>query len=62
MAKYIETGTRYIKEVRSEMAKVVWPTWVELRGSTILVIILSIFFAAYVGIIDLFLSFVWQIF
>jgi preprotein translocase subunit SecE len=62
MSKYIDTSMRYIKEVRVEMAKVVWPTWIELRGSTILVIILSVFFAAYVGIIDLFLSFIWRIF
>ena len=62
MPKFVDESVKYIKEVRTEMTKVVWPTWKELRGSTILVIILSLFFAVYVGLIDLLLSFVWQIF
>ena len=62
MAKYVDSSVKYVKEVRSEMSKVVWPTWLELRGSTILVLILSFFFAAYVGIIDIILTEIWRIF
>ena len=56
MNNFIEKTKRFIREVKAEMAKVTWPTWPELKGSTILVIIVSIFFAVYVGIVDMVLS------
>jgi preprotein translocase subunit SecE len=56
MAKFVDDTQKFLKEVRVEMSKVTWPTWIELRGSTILVIIVSIFFAAYIGIFDILIS------
>ena len=56
MAQYVEETKKFLKEVRVEMAKVTWPTWTELKGSTVLVIIVSIFFAVYIAAIDLILS------
>lgn len=56
MAKFVEDTQRFIKEVRIEMSKVTWPTWIELKGSTILVIIVSVFFAAYIGIFDIIIT------
>ena len=50
------------ERVKSEMLKVVWPSWPELKGSTILVIILSAFFAIYIGGVDLILSMVRRMF
>jgi len=38
------------------MLKVTWPTWPELKGSTVLVIIVSVFFAAFIAGIDLILA------
>lgn len=58
MAKAIDDSKKFIKEVRAEMSKVTWPNWLELKGSTILVIIVSIFFAVYIGMVDILLSFV----
>ena len=58
MAKFVEETRKFIKEVRIEMSKVTWPTWIELRGSTILVIIVSVFFAAYIGIFDIIITFI----
>ena len=58
MAKFVEETRKFLKEVRVEMSKVTWPTWLELRGSTVLVIIVSIFFAAYIGILDIILTFI----
>jgi preprotein translocase subunit SecE len=43
---------RFLKEVQSEMAKVTWPTFRQLVGSTIIVLILVCFFAVYLGAID----------
>ena len=62
MAKITEKTLKYLREVKIEMSKVAWPSWPELKGSTILVIILSAFFAIYIGVVDLILSFVSRIF
>jgi preprotein translocase subunit SecE len=62
MAKINERILKYLKEVKIEMSKVAWPSWPELKGSTILVIILSAFFAIFIGGVDLVLSFVSRIF
>jgi len=58
MAKLIENLKKFLKEVKAEMSKVSWPSWPELKGSTILVIIVSIFFSVYVGLVDVMLSLV----
>ncbi len=58
MAKLIENLKKFLKEVKAEMSKVTWPSWLELKGSTILVIIVSIFFSVYVGVVDVMLAFV----
>jgi preprotein translocase subunit SecE len=58
MQKFIQEMQKFLKEVRIEMSKVTWPTWIELRGSTILVILVSIFFAAYIGIFDIIITFI----
>ncbi|MBT4483794.1 MAG: preprotein translocase subunit SecE [Candidatus Latescibacteria bacterium] len=56
MAKLIEKIKKFFREVKSEMSKVTWPSWNELKGSTILVIIVSAFFAIYIGFIDIILT------
>ena len=58
MAKLLDDSKKFVKEVKAEMSKVTWPNWPELKGSTILVIIVSIFFAVYVGAVDVMLSLV----
>lgn len=40
------------KESRTELRKVIWPTWVELRQTTIIVIIAVILVAALLALID----------
>jgi len=39
-----------------EMKKVSWPTWQELKGSTIVVLILSLILAVFLFVVDLLLS------
>jgi len=46
----------FLKEVRVEMTKVTWPSWEELRGQTIVVIIAVLIISAFIGIVDLVLS------
>jgi preprotein translocase subunit SecE len=46
----------FLQGVRSELSKVEWPKFDEFLGSTLVVLVLVIFFAIYLGIIDLGLS------
>ena len=43
---------QYIKEVVQELKKVTWPTWEELKGSTLVVIIFSIIMGCYIAGLD----------
>ena len=46
----------FLKDVRVEMTKVTWPTWEELKGQTIVVIVAVLLIAAFIGSVDLVLS------
>ncbi len=43
---------QYLKEVVQELKKVTWPTWEELKGSTMVVIFFSVVMGMYVAAID----------
>lgn len=43
---------RYVKETIAEMKKVVWPTRQYVGKSTVIVIISSVFFAIFLGLVD----------
>lgn len=47
---------QFFKEVKSELGKVVWPSYDEFIGSTIVVLVLITAFAIYLGAVDLALS------
>jgi len=53
-----EIGRRaaFLREVWAELKKVTWPTWVEVVGSTVVVILTSMMFAVMIGIWDKLLS------
>jgi len=42
----------FLKEVRVELGKITWPSRDELIGSTIIVLMLVAFFAAFLGLSD----------
>jgi preprotein translocase subunit SecE len=52
----IKKIVKFVKEVRQELTKVAWPSKYELRDSTIVVIVLSILLAAFIGVVDYGLS------
>ena len=52
---YARTAT-FLGEVRLEMQKVTWPTWTELKGQTIVVIIAVLVIAAFIGVVDFVLN------
>ena len=43
-------------DVKYEMSKVSWPDWDSLRGSTYVVLVLSLILTLFLFIVDLFLS------
>lgn len=43
---------QYLKEVVEQLKKVTWPTWEELKGSTVVVIVFSVIMALYLFGID----------
>ncbi|MFY9402674.1 MAG: preprotein translocase subunit SecE [Candidatus Omnitrophota bacterium] len=52
----IAKPVNFIKEVKAELSKVAWSTRRELLASTIIVIIVTIILAIFVGLIDAGLS------
>jgi preprotein translocase subunit SecE len=43
---------QFLKEVRIELSKIVWPSFNEFLGSTIIVLIVIALFSIYLGVID----------
>jgi preprotein translocase subunit SecE len=52
----LQRATKFLGDVRTEMSKVSWPTWPQLKGQTIIVIVVAIIFAVYIFVIDHILS------
>ncbi|MDO5563264.1 MAG: preprotein translocase subunit SecE [Synergistaceae bacterium] len=46
----------YIRESKAELKKVTWPTKQQLWYSTLVVIVVTFIFAAYLGLVDLLLT------
>lgn len=43
---------RFLGEVRAEVRKVTWPSWTELRKSTVVIIIFVIIIGLVIGLMD----------
>jgi preprotein translocase subunit SecE len=48
--------TNFLRGVKVELSKVSWSTRQELVGSTIVVIVITLILACYIGVIDIALS------
>ncbi len=53
---YYKQGTDFLRDVRSEVKKVTWPTRKETLASTSVVIVAVFLIAIYLGLVDLGLS------
>ena len=42
----------WFRGMKSELKKVVWPTWTQVVNNTVVVIVVSIIFAIVIGLID----------
>ena len=43
---------RWFRGMKSELKKVVWPTWSQVLNNTVVVIVVSVIFAIVIGLID----------
>jgi preprotein translocase subunit SecE len=48
--------SNYVQETREELRKCTWPSWDELKGSTVVVLIATIVLGTFTVLIDLFLG------
>jgi preprotein translocase subunit SecE len=46
----------YVEELRTEMRRVTWPSWKQVRSTTLVVIVAVFAFAGYFAIVDTFLG------
>jgi preprotein translocase subunit SecE len=53
---WIDRSSSFLREVRSEMAKVTWPSANELKGQTLVVIVAVLLIAAFIGLVDVVLN------
>jgi len=44
--------SNFVQDVKQEMAKVSWPTKDQLKGQTLIVIAVSLFFALFIFVVD----------
>jgi preprotein translocase subunit SecE len=56
LRKTVQKTSAFLQEVRGEMQKVTWPSWPELKGQTLVVIIAVLLIAAFIGVVDIILS------
>ena len=49
---YLKQLTDYVRQTREELRKCTWPTWEELKGSTVVVAISIVLLGGYTVIVD----------
>ena len=53
MGEWPANTKNYIQELQAEMRRVSWPSWKQVRATTIVVIVAVFAFAAYLYVVDL---------
>lgn len=53
---YIDKGLQFLREVKVELKKVVWPSRKQTIGSTVVVLILTMIISVFLGLVDIGLS------
>jgi preprotein translocase subunit SecE len=49
---YLAQMTTYVQQTREELRKCTWPTWDELKGSTVVVTISIVILGGYIVLVD----------
>ena len=53
---FAQKSAEYLHNVRAEMRKVSWPSWDDLRRSTLVIIVIVFIVGVIIGLMDLFFS------
>ncbi|MDZ7266095.1 MAG: preprotein translocase subunit SecE [candidate division KSB1 bacterium] len=56
MKKLLEKAKSYFDEIKTEMTKVSWPSRENLKDSTLVVLVVTLFFSIITGAVDRLLS------
>ncbi len=48
----------FLRDVRSELRKITWPTWDELKKATVVIIVFVVALGVFIGLMDSFLQLV----
>jgi len=56
VALWIEDAKKFLSEVKVEFGKIAWPTRKEAIGLTVAVLAITVFFTAFLGLVDISLS------
>jgi preprotein translocase subunit SecE len=54
--QFFQKIRQFLREVRAEMEKVTWPSRDEVRAATIVIIVLVLILAAFIGAVDFVVS------
>ena len=49
---FVEKAIQFLREVKQEMDRVTWPTKEEVKGATVVVIIVVILIGFFIGLVD----------
>jgi preprotein translocase subunit SecE len=49
---YLQQLTNYVQQTREELRKCTWPTWGELKGSTVVITISIIVLGGFIVLVD----------
>ncbi len=52
MVEKFKNAMQFLADVNREFSRVVWPTKADLIGATVVVLVLVVFFAIYLGLVD----------
>ncbi len=52
VVSFAQRSGTYVREVRAEVRKVTWPTWIDLRRTTIVIVIFVIVVGLIIGLMD----------
>ena len=52
VVSFAQRSAAYVREVRAEVRKVTWPTWIDLRRTTVVIVIFVIVVGIIIGLMD----------
>lgn len=61
-ARWYRVCAQFLREVKVELKKVTWPTFKDTKASTLVVLLVVVICAAFLGFVDLGLSWVMRLF